>query len=466
MATIRQSDQGTVEPSSFRDPSGFIFRRNGTLYRQVNRSYKEYFDSLMESGLYENLIQADLLIPHREVAPDLRCTDQAYKIIEPEPIRFISYPYEWSFSQLKDAALATIRIQKEALNRNLSLKDCSAYNIQFRDGKPAFIDTLSFEPYREGRPWVAYRQFCQHFLAPLALMSYVDVRLNQLSRIYLDGLPLDLASALLPARTHLRMGLLSHIHLHAKAQIRYADKTLDTSGRKISRVGMLGLVDNLEVTVRKLEWRPAGTEWGEYYDDTNYSASATEDKERIVAAFLERAGPALVWDVGANTGLFSRVASDRKIPTIAFDIDPAAVEKNYRETVAKGETYILPLLLDLTNPSPAIGWANVERMAFLQRGPADAVMALALIHHLAISNNVPLGRIAEMFAKMGEHLIVEFVPKSDSQVRRLLTTREDVFPDYRQEVFEKEFARYFEIEESVPLQDTDRTLYLMRQLNP
>ncbi len=464
MATSSPRDARTAEPSSFRDPSGFVFRHDGSLYRQVNLSYKEHFESLHESGLYEELTRSNLLIPHQEVALEHRCTDAAYKIIRPEPIPFISYPYEWSFSQLKDAALATIRIQKKALDRNLSLKDCSAYNIQFLGGKPVFIDTLSFEPYREGQPWVAYRQFCQHFLGPLALMSYVDVRLNQLSRIYLDGLPLDLVSSLLPARTRFRLGLLSHIHLHAKAQSRFAEKTVDTSGRKMSRAAILGLVDNLEVTVSKLEWQPEGTEWAEYYADTNYSADATEDKKRVVGEFLDRLRPQAVWDVGANTGLFSRVASDRQIPTVAYDIDPAAVEKNYRDAVANAETNILPLLLDLTNPSPAIGWENMERMSFLARGPADTVMALALIHHLAISNNVPLGRIAEVFARIGGSLIIEFVPKSDSQVQRLLTTREDVFPDYRQEVFEREFSRRFEIEESVRLRDAERTLYLMKRM--
>ena len=277
----------------------------------------------------------------------------------------------------------------------MSLKDCSAYNIQFRKGKPVFIDTLSFEMYHEGQPWVAYRQFCQHFLAPLALMSYRDVRLNQLLRVYIDGVPLELASSLLPLRTRFIFSFLTHIHLHARSQKHYADKTVDISGKRVSRLSFLGLINNLESAVKKLRWQPGGTEWAEYYKDTNYSSDAIEHKGQIVAEFLDKVNPKTVWDLGANVGMFSRIASNKGINTISFDIDPAAVEINYLECVKKGESHILPLVLDLTNPSPGIGWQNAERMSILERGPTDTVMALALVHHLAISNNVPFVKIAE-----------------------------------------------------------------------
>src|SRR6185503_16964008 len=205
--------QGGQLSASFRDPSGFLFSRGGVLYRQVNRKYEQEYARLMESGLYEKLVKAGLLIPHLEVdeAPAESEVTRAfaYKIIQPERAPFISYPYEWSFGQLKDAALATLSIQRRALKVGMSLKDASAYNIQFVRGKPTLIDTLSFEIYKEGQPWVAYRQSCQHFLAPLALMALKDVRLNQLLRVYIDGVPLDLASGLLPAKTRLNFGLLT-----------------------------------------------------------------------------------------------------------------------------------------------------------------------------------------------------------------------------------------------------------------
>jgi len=460
---MREKMNSRILPSSFRDPSGFLFYREGCLYRQINLFYKENYQHLMQSGLYEHLVDAGLLIPHQEVDIEAVEPDIAYKIIKPEPIPFISYPYEWCFSQLKDAALLTLEIQRRALEFGMSLKDCSAYNIQFKNGKPIFIDTLSFERYQEGQPWVAYRQFCQHFLAPLALMSYINVGLNQLLRVHIDGVPLDLSSSLLPFRTRFKFSLFSHIHLHAKSQKYFADKVIDTTSRGMGRMAFLGLIDSLRDAIDNLKWMPQGTEWADYYEETNYSPSALEHKMEVVADFLHRINPKLVWDLGANIGLFSRIASAQGALTISFDNDPAAVEKNYLECIKRGETNILPLLLDLTNPSPSIGWENQERMSLLERGPADAALALALIHHLAISNNVPLCRIAQFFSRICKFLIIEFVPKSDSQVQRLLSTREDIFSDYTEQIFEREFSKYFLIVNSVRILESERVLYLMQK---
>jgi hypothetical protein len=460
--------------ASFRDPSGFLFRRDDVLYRQVNQIYAEEYTRLMDSGLYAKLVKAGLMVAHAEAdllspgkagqAFEPAEKDLAFKVIRPEPVPFISYPYEWSFGQLKDAALATLSIQKRALKLGMSLKDASAYNIQFYKGKPTLIDTLSFESYQEGEPWVAYRQFCQHFLAPLALMAYRDVRLNQLLRVYIDGVPLDLASGLLPARTRLNLGLASHIHLHASAQKRYADVAVSEARgkRRMSREALLALIGSLQATVRKLEWKPAGTEWADYYKANNYTDAAFEHKKVLVGDWLSRIEAKTVWDLGANTGIFSRVAAATGANVVSSDIDPAAVEVNYRLVKEKKEENLLPLVLDLTNPSPAIGWNNTERDSFLQRGPADATLALALVHHLAISNNVPLGRVAEFLAACGEWLIIEFVPKSDSQVQKLLRSRLDIFTEYTQAGFEKAFGEKFSMVESSGVRDSERCLYLMR----
>ena len=457
-------------PASFRDPSGFLFTRDGTLYRQVNRRYEQEYNRLMESGLYERLVKAGLLIPHTQAdrvkgeSDTSSKEDTCFKIIQPERVPFISYPYEWSFGELKDAALATLSIQKRALKMGMSLKDASAYNIQFVRGRATLIDTLSFELYKEGEPWIAYRQFCQHFLAPLALMALRDVRLNQLLRVYIDGVPLDLASELLPWSTRLNFGLLTHIHLHAGAQKKYAGEEVRSSQRgTMNRQAMTGLIESLESTVRKLEWKPGGTEWGNYYDITNYSDAAFEHKKRLVREWTERIRPGLVWDLGANNGVFSRVAGDADAApqVISFDIDPAAVEQNYRQVKAEKLERLLPLLLDLTNPSPGIGWANRERDSFGRRGPADLVLALAVIHHLAISNNVPLVQLAEFFAETGKWLVIEFVPKSDSQVKKLLTSREDIFPHYTSEGFEAAFKTRYNILKAVNVNESERVLYLM-----
>ncbi len=448
-------------PGSFRDPSGFLFRREGVLYRQINAVYREHYDALVGSGLYKDLTDAGLMVRHEEVDVPPAEPAAAYRIIRPEPVPFISYPYEWCFGELKDAALATLGIQRMALDRGLTLKDASAYNIQFLGGRPALIDTLSFEKLRM-KPWVAYRQFCQHFLAPLLLMALRDHRLGQLSRVFIDGVPLDLASLLLPGSTRLRPGIAMHIHLHAASQKHYATKAVAVKERPVSLVSLKGLTDSLERLVRKTQFRLTKTEWGGYYQDTNYSDAAFEDKKRIVSELLETAKPRAVWDLGANTGVFSRLAARRGVPTVAFDIDPVAVELNYREVVKGKEAHILPLVLDLANPSPGIGWAGAERDSWLARGPVDAVLALALIHHLAIANNLPFAMISETLSRTCDRLIIEFVPKSDSQVRRLLQTREDVFPGYTREGFEREFGRHFSIERSAPVKGSERTLYLMK----
>ncbi len=387
-------------------------------------------------------------------------------MILPEQLSFVSYPYEWCFSQLKDAALATIKIQKRALEFGMTLKDSSAYNIQFIDGKPVLIDTLSFDVYQEGLPWDAYRQFCQHFLAPLALMSKVDVRLSKLFRNFIDGIPLDLASRLLPWYTRLSPALLLHIHIHASAQQHYADKKVEKSSvsRKMTKTQMLGLIDSLESGVTKLKWEPAGTEWVDYYEAADhYSDAAAQHKSEIVNGFLDRIQANSVWDLGANQGAFSRLASVRGISTLAFDIDPGAVERNYLHVVKNSETKQLPLVLDLTNPSPSIGWNNQERMSLVERSPTDAVMALALIHHLAIGNNVPLTLIASFLHQLGRWLIIEFVPKSDPQVEILLATRDDIFSTYDVENFENIFSEKFKIIDSIPVHETHRQIYLMEK---
>ncbi|MFH0881941.1 MAG: class I SAM-dependent methyltransferase [bacterium] len=464
MTMHRDEKAGEVLGGSFRDPSGFLFHHDDFLYRQINKSYQANYEFFASSGLYDELLKQQLLIPHHEVDLTPAKPELAFKVIQPDPVRFISYPYEWSFSMLKDAALATLKIQQIALDFGMSLKDASAYNIQFHNGKPTLIDTLSFEKYEEGGAWVAYGQFCRHFLAPLALMSLRDIRFGLMFRTCIDGIPLDFASANLPGRTRfLNLGLATHIHLHARFERRHGadSEAAETRGKGVSLSAMRGLIVNLESTIRGLKWRPVGTEWGDYYDFTNYTDDSIGKKREIIERFLDKIKPSTVWDLGANTGAFTRIATDRGIAAVAMDIDPAAVEKNYRQVAANGEKSLLPLVMDLRNPSPGIGWANREREAFAERGPVDAVFALALIHHVVISNNVPLMVVAEYFSTLCEHLIIEFVPKEDSQVKRLLSTREDIFPDYNESGFEKAFSSTFKLVNKETIEGSLRTMYLM-----
>lgn len=450
------------EKSSFKDPSGFIFYNGGEIYRQINFIYKDNYDFFIASGLYKKLKNKKLIITHREIESCI-CDSNCYKVIKPNKIFFISYPYEWSFNQLKDAALTALKIQKNALEYGMILKDASAYNIQFHNGRPVLIDTLSFEKYTEGSAWPAYKQFCQHFLGPLALMSYKDIRLNQLFKNYIDGPPLDLISSLLPKKTYLKFPLLTHIHLHSKSQKHFADKSIKNNLYKITKKSLIALTENLESAIKKLERKKTKTEWGKYYSFTNYTEISFNHKKQIIKEALEFINPKKIWDLGGNIGIFSNLAANKGINVISFDIDPAAVDINYIENKKNKNTKILPLILDLTNPSPPIGWNNTERKSFIERGPVDMIMALAIVHHLSISNNIPLEYTADLFQKLCNWLVIEFIPKNDSKVKILLSSRQDIFTEYTKQNFENTFSKYFEILRKDNIKNSERIIYIMKK---
>lgn len=452
-----------IEASSFRDPNGFIFFIGSDLFRQINETGRQNFDFLTDSGLYQKLVEDKLLIAHEQAPEKITLSKNAYKIIKPQIIPFLSYPYEWSFTQLKDAALLTLKIQETALKYNMSLKDASAYNVQFIGCKPIFIDTLSFEKYKEGQPWIAYRQFCQHFLAPLALMAKKELHLNLLLRDFIDGIPLDLASKLLPPAAKLNFSLLAHIHLHALNQKRMADKKIDKTKFKMTKFQMVSFIDNLRSAVENLKIKKYQTEWEKYYTFTNYSDKAFKEKQLLLQQYIKKIKPKSVLDLGANTGKFSQIASETGAYTIACDIDPLAVEKAYLESKKNKNGLLLPIIIDLTNPSPALGWANRERKSFNQRASADCVIAFALIHHLAISNNLPLHLIAQYFSSLGNWLIIEFIPKEDSKVQILLQNREDVFKNYSKNDFKKSFLKYYKIIDAKNIKESEREIYLMKR---
>jgi ribosomal protein L11 methylase PrmA len=456
----------TRDPGSFRDPSGFVFWRDGRPYRQIQEGFASDWDAFAGSALERRLIDSGRLLPYESVSLDLAELPGAHAVIAPEPIEFVSYPYEWTFGELKDAALLTLDAQLDALADGWTLRDASAFNVQFRAGRPILIDSLSFEAHEDGTPWVAYRQFCEHFLAPLALMAKRDVRLAGLLRTDIDGVPLDLAAQLLPWRTRLNFGLLSHVHLHARSQVRHAgneDEGKAARSATIPRSRLVALIGNLRSTVKGLDWTPEGTEWADYADHTSYADAATADKARLVASFVGQVPGPRAWDLGANTGRYSRIVADTGKRVLAFDIDPAAAEQHYRALRKDGRTDTLPLVLDLANPSPGLGWASRERRSLIERTDADVVMALALIHHLAISRNVPLPMVLGLFADLAPWSIVEFVPKEDPMVRHLLASRKDVFPDYHLDEFRQAAGDRFEIVAEEPIRDSPRVLFLLRR---
>jgi hypothetical protein len=464
---IPTTDAAVVDPASFRDPAGFVFRRDGVLHRQVQPPAAADWEAMRSTGLLDRLVSDGLLIDHEERPLAEAASAEAVAVIRPRRLDFISYPYEWSFSQLKEAALLTLEIQSRALEAGMRLKDASAYNVQLDRGRPILIDSLSFEVAPPTEPWPGYRQFCEHFLAPLALIAYRDARCGLLLRDFIDGIPLDLAAGLLPGRTRLNLGLASHLHVHAGAQRRAASAAPATDGdrpptRRISETGQRALLDSLRRTVDGLRWKPSG-HWADYATTTSYTEAATASKAALVREMLDAIDGHTLWDLGANIGVYSAIAAEAGYRVVAWDSDPGSVEAHWLRVRGGDGPPILPLIGDLANPSPSIGWGLEERASFLGRANADALLALALVHHLAIGNNVPLPAVAALFARIARHAIVEFVPKGDPMTRRLLAARRDIFDRYTLDGFREAFGERFEIVRETPITDSPRTLFLLRR---
>ncbi|NLP03128.1 MAG: SAM-dependent methyltransferase [Fibrobacter sp.] len=453
-----ENQSNTRLPSSFRDPSGYVFLKDSRVYRKINASYVPVFNHMQSTGIFSRLFDSGLLCPHSIIE-----TNEDSITIQPREIPFISYPYEWCFSQLKDAARCTLRLQKLALENEMSLKDASAYNIQFADGKPVLIDSLSFEQFSPGQPWTAYHQFCRHFLAPLALMSYTNVNLHRLLMGFIDGIPLDLAVSILPLRAFLRPSLFLHLYLHSRFSLRYTGVKKPQSSQSFSRNSAFGLLDSLQSAVNTCRLRPAKSMWSGYYGSGTHSEEYLRVKEKIVSDLITYAKPDTVWDLGANTGRFAKLSAGLGYNTIAFDSDPLCVESLYRDLASEENYRVLPLVCDLTNPSPSLGFNNQERDSLTQRGPTGLVMALALIHHIAIGNNVPFTMISSYLARLGRWLILEFVPKDDPQVKEMLAVRRDIFTEYTRECLLKRFSADFLIHKEVDVGSSGRTIFLMEK---
>lgn len=444
--------------ASFRDPAGFIYYEKGRVKRRINSCYFKQYEHFMNSGLYDELVQLGYLVSHREVE-----RNDDYITLEVEKIPFITYPYEWCFEELKDAAILTLNILELALKYGMILKDASGYNVQFWNGKPIFIDTLSFDFYEEGLPWGAYGQFCRHFMAPLLLMKYVDERSNCLLKNYIDGIPIDLANNLL----HGRGGFTAkcHIKWHSKSIAKNNDHVVQMKQIHVSKSSIINMTDMMIRQISKLKHKVVASEWEDYYQHTNYNEQSDKDKEQLVISYLEKVHikeKDVVFDLGANEGKYSRIASCKKCMVVSWDIDFNCIHNNYMLLKKNQEKNILPLYLDCTNPTPDLGFGCLERKSLNRRGPVKCVMALALIHHIAISNNVFFDEIAEWFSKLGEYLIIEFVPKEDSQVQKLLQTRKDIFNWYDEEIFEKSFQKYFTILKKDTITNSKRVMYLMK----
>ncbi len=444
-------------PSSFRDPSGFVFEKDEILYRQVNQVYARHFDLLIQSGLHEVLIKKHQLIPHIEINENLTGLSEHYKTIQPEFIQIISYPYEWSFAQLKDAALLTLEIMLEAIDHGMILKDATPYNIQFVFGRAVFIDTLSFEKYDESMPWTAYRQFCECFLNPLILAQYSAMPVSKIYQAYPDGIPADVTRSILPFKARFNLGNYLHIYLPASVNGKNSSAEIEFSKAKLLRI-----IQHLTSTIKPLETRSQKkSSWKNYYTQTILSPEYLEEKKDIVKSFTEDIKVESAIDLGSNDGFFSYLLA-ASFPVIAVDGDDDCISALHISAKKSGEK-ILPLCIDLINPPGESGWNNDERPGFLERVNPDLFIALALIHHLCIGKNLSFKRVVEFFRRVNTYLIIEFIPLEDEKVSEMIAERENIFGWYNQEAFENEFGKYFLIEKRTQVGNTGRLLYRMRK---
>ena len=449
--------------SSYRDNDGFVFKQNNIIYRLIKPSYFPHYDLLISSKLYNELTSAGRLIAHEEInAHSLNIVENC-KIILPTQIPFISYPYEWSFDMWRDAAIVTLKIAIQSLQKEMILKDATPFNIQFYNGRPVFIDTLSFEKYELDKPWVAYRQFCESFLAPLLLMHYGHRDLGKMLQIYPDGIPLEIVKTLLPLKAKFNI----QVYLHIWLQARVSKNNINNNNvvKAFSKQKLLTLLNGLLILVRNLEHQQQKSIWDDYYSDTILGNEYLSSKKILFEKFISSISFKTAIDLGANDGYFSLLLKDSAANIIATDFDSNCINELYTRLRKEKIKNILPLVNVLNAPSPAIGWANTERNSMTERLHADLVCSLALVHHLAIACNVPLPLIAKWMHSMAHFLVVEFVPKSDEKVIQLLKNREDIFDDYNIGNFKNIFSNYFEIMLEEKIGSTNRILFLMKKIN-
>lgn len=446
-------------PASFKDPSGFIFEADGKIYRQVNEVYSREYDLLMSSGLYKELTDKQWLVSHQEIDQNFTGASEWYKTLLPEQVEAVTYAYEWCFEELKDAALLTLQILRTSLDYGMIIKDATPFNIQFHKGRPVFIDTLSFEKYDPLQPWVAYRQFCQHFLFPLYLEYYLKADLQKTMTTYVDGIPVDITSKLLPFKSSLSLGV--WLHVYTQNTFRHS-KSSKAEQIRFNKKKLLSLISHLETIIKKFVVRKSTT-WSNYYEETILGKEYLLEKEKIFKSFLEETDATSALDIGANEGYFTKILAAKKMHVVAIDTDSRTIGNLYQYVKKNNVTNIVPLIVDVANPSPALGFNNNERAAFHDRIKTDLVVALALIHHLVIGKNIALPMAADYFSCIAPQLIIEFVPREDPKVKQMLASRKDVFQDYTRENFEKEFGRHFTTIKKIDVPGTSRILYLMRK---
>lgn len=457
-----------IDAGSFRDRDGRIYRCDGRIIRGLSEGALADYRKLETKKFFKRLTEEGKLVKTREMPvenvplPDDEKARWA-GFLEHEPIPVISYAYEWTFGMLRDAALLTLELQEAAVKAGMSLKDATPYNVQFVAGNPVFIDIPSLETLQPGSTWAGYRQFCEMFLFPLLLQAYKGVDIQPMMRSSIDGVGVQTAARLFGLRDRFRKGVFSHVWLQAKLDRRYGATSKDVKTElKSAGFGkelILANVRKMQKLIAGLSWGGEGSEWGGYEEFHNYSESDHALKEQFIEESVRDSGAKTVWDIGANTGQFSRIAARHADTVLAMDIDHYAVERMYRKNNEEGAENILPLVQNVCDPSPNWGWRNRERSDLVTRARPDLVLCLALIHHVVITANVPLDEFIAWLASVTDQLVIEYVSRDDDKVKTLLRNKEDKYDDYHRERLEAALSAHYEIKKTLPLESGNRFLY-------
>lgn len=462
-----------VEAGSFRDRTARVVHHEGEILRYLDAEAARHWRKLVATRFFREFSDAGRLVrsgevPLDDVHPPDELGFQPEAVIRHERVAFVSHPYEWCFGMLRDAALLELDLLLAALAEGMTLKDGTPYNVQWRGSKPVFIDVPSLTFADPGRPWDGYRQFCQLFLFPLMLQAYKGVAFQPWLRGALEGISPEAMSAMTGPRDWLRRGVLAHVKLQAWLSGRYADCDRDVGSQVRSAGFNQAMVEanarRLRTTVERMTWRVPQSTWRDYERDCHYADCDRQQKRRFVEAQAMRWSWRTAWDLGCNAGEYSRLIARHGERVVAMDADLAALEGLYRRLREEGPGNVTPLVMDLADPSPGLGWRQSERQGLAARPRPDLVLCLALIHHAVIGAHIPLRDLVAWLGELGDRLVIEFVERDDPMVQRLLANKDDRYADYDRAVFEASLERHFRVEERLELDSGTRILYAATSL--
>lgn len=440
------------EASSFRDPDSSLSYDSSYYYRRISLNYEKHYNHFIDSGLKGKLLQEGFILPFDEIIDDFSEDGVSSRVLRTDILPFVSYPYEWSFSQFKEAALLTLKINQLALEYGMILKDASMFNVQFVGCNPVFIDLASFEVYEQDTPWNAYYQFCKHFYGPLFLAAKKNIILPKLLQYFIDGIPLKEVVSLCSWYDFLNSGAFLHLYLHAKGEGKIVK---GSSKKKLAKKQLSNILMHLESSIEKLAPKQKQTVWDDYNKNNNYAIESQQHKVEIIKGFLDQIDGEKALDIGANDGLYSQLLADKGMYTLVVDIDEFAVDRAFKTK----HDLIHPLQMNLVNPTPAIGWNNLERKSFWDRCQVDVIQALAIVHHLVITHDISFEEIAKKLSKNTKYLIIEFVDPEDSQAEILLQNKPPHRLNYNLNNFEIGFNSYFNVIDKKSILETNRNLF-------